>query len=130
MQFALFGSAQVGGERPGAALGEGFHEFVELNVEAEALGYCATFLVEHHFTGWNQVSATLQLLDLARRAHDDASPRHRCAAALAQPGSACRAGLDARPHVRWTARFRDRKRLPPYRIRRILYPARGGAGAL
>jgi probable F420-dependent oxidoreductase len=62
MQFAIFGSAQAGSERPGAALGEGFHGFVEFNVEAEALGYCATFLVEHHFTGWNQVSATLQLL--------------------------------------------------------------------
>jgi alkanesulfonate monooxygenase SsuD/methylene tetrahydromethanopterin reductase-like flavin-dependent oxidoreductase (luciferase family) len=62
MQFAIFGSAEAGSERPGAALGEGFHDFVELNVEAEALGYRATFLVEHHFTGWNQVSATLQLL--------------------------------------------------------------------
>jgi alkanesulfonate monooxygenase SsuD/methylene tetrahydromethanopterin reductase-like flavin-dependent oxidoreductase (luciferase family) len=62
MQFAIFGSAEAGSERPGAALGDGFHDFVELNVEAEALGYCATFLVEHHFTGWNQVSATLQLL--------------------------------------------------------------------
>jgi probable F420-dependent oxidoreductase len=62
MQFAIFGSAQAGSERPGAPMGEGFHDFVELNVEAEALGYCATFLVEHHFTGWNQVSATLQLL--------------------------------------------------------------------
>ena len=62
MQFAIFGSAQAESERPGAAPGEGFHDFVELNVEAEALGYCATFLVEHHFSGWNQVSATLQLL--------------------------------------------------------------------
>jgi hypothetical protein len=62
MQFAIFGSAQADSERPGAALGDGFHEFVEFNVEAEALGYDATFLVEHHFTGWNQVSATLQLL--------------------------------------------------------------------
>jgi alkanesulfonate monooxygenase SsuD/methylene tetrahydromethanopterin reductase-like flavin-dependent oxidoreductase (luciferase family) len=62
MQFAIFGSAQADSERPGAALGEGFHEFVEFNVEAEALGYSASFLVEHHFTGWNQVSATLQLL--------------------------------------------------------------------
>jgi probable F420-dependent oxidoreductase len=62
MQFAIFGSAQAGSERPGAAPGEGFHDFVEFNVEAEALGYRATFLVEHHFTGWNQVSATLQLL--------------------------------------------------------------------
>jgi probable F420-dependent oxidoreductase len=62
MQFAVFGSAEAGTERPGAALGEGFHDFVELNVEAEALGYRAAFLVEHHFTGWNQVSAPLQLL--------------------------------------------------------------------
>src|SRR5262245_16055930 len=62
MQFAIFGSAQATSERPGADPGEGFHDFVGFNVEAEALGYCATFLVEHHFTGWNQVSATLQLL--------------------------------------------------------------------
>jgi alkanesulfonate monooxygenase SsuD/methylene tetrahydromethanopterin reductase-like flavin-dependent oxidoreductase (luciferase family) len=62
MQFAIFGSAQADSERPGAALGEGFHAFVEFNVEAEALGYCASFLVEHHLTGWNQVSATLQPL--------------------------------------------------------------------
>jgi probable F420-dependent oxidoreductase len=62
MQFAVFGSAQAGSERPGATIGEGFHDFVEFNVEAEALGYRATFLVEHHFTGWDQVSAPLQLL--------------------------------------------------------------------
>jgi alkanesulfonate monooxygenase SsuD/methylene tetrahydromethanopterin reductase-like flavin-dependent oxidoreductase (luciferase family) len=62
MKFAIFGSAQADSEPPGAIIGEGFHDFVEFNVEAEALGYCATFLVEHHFSGWNQVSATLQLL--------------------------------------------------------------------
>jgi alkanesulfonate monooxygenase SsuD/methylene tetrahydromethanopterin reductase-like flavin-dependent oxidoreductase (luciferase family) len=62
MQFAVFGSAEAVSQRPDAAMGEGFHDFVEFNVEAEALGYRATFLVEHHFTGWNQVSATLQLL--------------------------------------------------------------------
>jgi probable F420-dependent oxidoreductase len=62
MQFAIFGSAQADSEQPNAPLGEGFHDFVEFNVEAEALGYCATFLVEHHFTGWKQVSAPLQLL--------------------------------------------------------------------
>ena len=62
MQFAIFGSAQADSERPGAAPGEGFHDFVEFNVEAEALGYCATFLVEHHFTGWNQISAALPVL--------------------------------------------------------------------
>ena len=48
MQFAIFGSAQADSERPGAALGEGFHEFVEFNVEAEALGYYASFLVRAH----------------------------------------------------------------------------------
>lgn len=62
MQFAVFGSAEADSPRPGAAMGGGFHEFVDFNLEAEALGYRATFLVEHHFTGWNQVSATLQLL--------------------------------------------------------------------
>jgi probable F420-dependent oxidoreductase len=68
MQFAIFGSAEADSERPGAAPGEGFRDFVEFNVEAEALGYRATFLVEHHFTGWNQVSAPLaQLTWLAAR---------------------------------------------------------------
>lgn len=43
-------------------MGQGFHDFVDYNIEAEALGYHSTFLVEHHFTGWNQVSATLTLL--------------------------------------------------------------------
>src|SRR2546423_10187515 len=43
-------------------MGQGFHDFIDFNVEAEALGYHSTFLVEHHFTGWNQVSATLTLL--------------------------------------------------------------------
>jgi Luciferase-like monooxygenase len=62
LQFAIFGSAQADSERPGAALAEGFHEFVEFNVEAEALGYCASFPVAHHLTGWNQVPSTLQLL--------------------------------------------------------------------
>jgi hypothetical protein len=31
-------------------------------VEAEALGYPSTFVVEHHFTGYGQVSASLNLL--------------------------------------------------------------------
>ncbi len=36
MQFAILGSSQADSERPGAALGEGSHEFVEFDVEAEA----------------------------------------------------------------------------------------------
>src|SRR5690349_391861 len=58
MRFGLFGSAEAGGD----GSGRGFHSYIEYNVEAEALGYCSSFLVEHHFTGWSQVSATVQLL--------------------------------------------------------------------
>jgi alkanesulfonate monooxygenase SsuD/methylene tetrahydromethanopterin reductase-like flavin-dependent oxidoreductase (luciferase family) len=62
MRFGLFGSAAArrgGGEFDSA---EGFRDFIEYNVEAEALGFHGTFVVEHHFTGFGQVSATLNLL--------------------------------------------------------------------
>jgi alkanesulfonate monooxygenase SsuD/methylene tetrahydromethanopterin reductase-like flavin-dependent oxidoreductase (luciferase family) len=63
MQFGLFGSATAGrGGGPDVDSGAGFKTFVENNVEAEALGYASSFLVEHHFTGFGQVSATLNLL--------------------------------------------------------------------
>jgi alkanesulfonate monooxygenase SsuD/methylene tetrahydromethanopterin reductase-like flavin-dependent oxidoreductase (luciferase family) len=45
-----------------AASAEGFFDFVETNVEAEALGFHSSFVTEHHFTGIGQVSATLALL--------------------------------------------------------------------
>src|SRR5262252_1393169 len=62
MRFGLFGSAQA--KRGGVDVdsGAGFREFVENNVKAEALGYESTFVVEHHFTGFGQISATLNLL--------------------------------------------------------------------
>ena len=62
MKFGLFGSAQAqrGGLEVDSA--QGFKDFVEYNVEAEALGYHSTFVVEHHFTGFGQVSASLNLL--------------------------------------------------------------------
>ena len=62
MRFGLFGSAQESGDNLGAGVGQGFHDYVDFNVEAESLGYYSSFLVEHHFTGWGQVSATLNLL--------------------------------------------------------------------
>ncbi len=62
MRFGLFGTAQANTSNLGAGPGQGFRDYVEFNIEAEALGYCSSFLVEHHFTGWNQVSATLNLL--------------------------------------------------------------------
>src|SRR2546422_11630202 len=62
MRFGLFGSAQAKRGGPDVDSGVGFREFVEYNVEAESLGFCSTFLVEHHFTGFGQISATLNLL--------------------------------------------------------------------
>src|ERR1700739_2634079 len=66
MRFGLFGSA--GGPRTRLSeaaefdSSEGFRDFIEYNIEAEALGFHGTFVVEHHFTGYGQVSATLNLL--------------------------------------------------------------------
>ena len=50
MRFGLFGS--VSARRGGAEFdsSEGFRDFIEYNVEAEALGFHSTFVVEHHFT--------------------------------------------------------------------------------
>src|SRR5437660_1049577 len=71
MRFGLFGSAQArrpdlnASTGPGAELtdsSQGFREWIANNVEAEALGFHSTFVVEHHFTGFGQVSASLNLL--------------------------------------------------------------------
>jgi alkanesulfonate monooxygenase SsuD/methylene tetrahydromethanopterin reductase-like flavin-dependent oxidoreductase (luciferase family) len=66
MRFGLLCSAQADttalGPETGQETGQGFRDYLDFNVEAEALGYHASFSVEHHFTGWNQVSATLTLL--------------------------------------------------------------------
>jgi alkanesulfonate monooxygenase SsuD/methylene tetrahydromethanopterin reductase-like flavin-dependent oxidoreductase (luciferase family) len=40
---------------------DAINDYVAFNVEAEALGFTSSFLVEHHFSGWNQVAATLLL---------------------------------------------------------------------
>jgi alkanesulfonate monooxygenase SsuD/methylene tetrahydromethanopterin reductase-like flavin-dependent oxidoreductase (luciferase family) len=60
MRFGLFGSAQA--RRGSADPAAGFRDYVDYAVEAEALGFASAFLVEHHFTGIGQVSATLGLL--------------------------------------------------------------------
>src|SRR5437667_5293600 len=65
MRFGLFGSAQARRPAPGTELtdsGQGFRDWIENNVEAEALGFHSSFVVEHHFTGFGQVSASLNLL--------------------------------------------------------------------
>jgi alkanesulfonate monooxygenase SsuD/methylene tetrahydromethanopterin reductase-like flavin-dependent oxidoreductase (luciferase family) len=62
MKFGLFGSAQAQRGGPDLDSGQGFRQYIEYNVEAEALGYNSAFVVEHHFTGFGQVSASLTLL--------------------------------------------------------------------
>src|ERR1700754_2625008 len=61
MQFGIFGSAQANSNDLGPETGQGFRDYLDYAAEAETLGYVSSFLVEHHFTGWNQVSATLML---------------------------------------------------------------------
>jgi alkanesulfonate monooxygenase SsuD/methylene tetrahydromethanopterin reductase-like flavin-dependent oxidoreductase (luciferase family) len=62
MKFGIFGSAQANSNDLPAETGQGFRDYLDFNIEAEALGFHSSFLVEHHFTGWNQVSSTLMLL--------------------------------------------------------------------
>ena len=62
MRFGLFGSAAARRGSGEFDSTEGYRDFMEYNIEAEALGFHGTFVVEHHFTGFGQVSATLNLL--------------------------------------------------------------------
>lgn len=63
MRFGLFGAAQAQrGGAPDVDSAAGFKDFIEYLIEAESLGYESAFIVEHHFTGFGQVSATLNLL--------------------------------------------------------------------
>lgn len=60
MRFGLFGGARAHGGAAGDS--EGYQDFIKYIVAAEELGFASVFLVEHHFTGFGQVSASLNLL--------------------------------------------------------------------
>lgn len=62
MRFGLFCSPKADARGFAPETGQGFRDFLDFNVEAEALGFHSSFSVEHHFSGWNQASATLMLL--------------------------------------------------------------------
>src|SRR5262249_61792942 len=62
MKFGLFTSAQANSGDLGPQGGHGFGDYLDFNVAAERLGFQSSFSVEHHFSGWNQVSSTLMLL--------------------------------------------------------------------
>jgi alkanesulfonate monooxygenase SsuD/methylene tetrahydromethanopterin reductase-like flavin-dependent oxidoreductase (luciferase family) len=62
MKFGLFGGAQA---VPGEVVTEaalGYHEYGEYIRLAEKLGFSSAWLVEHHFTGFSQLSATLNYI--------------------------------------------------------------------
>lgn len=60
MQFGLFGGARVSRGPTGDS--DGYEDFIQYVEEADRLGFAGIFLVEHHFTGHAQVSASLNLL--------------------------------------------------------------------
>src|SRR5215203_1263492 len=60
MRFGLFGGASRSAGASGDS--EGYADFIDMVVESEQLGFSSVFLVEHHFTGFGQVSASLNLL--------------------------------------------------------------------
>jgi len=75
VKFGLFGGATAKGGSHGAETeaGErlqfsdsddshGYHQLIDGVAEAERLGFHSIFLVEHHFTGSAQISASLNLL--------------------------------------------------------------------
>ena len=62
MRFGLFGGAASPRSPDTKVQAEGFLDFVETNVEAEALGYHSSFVTEHHFTRIGQLSAPLTLM--------------------------------------------------------------------
>ena len=61
MRFGLFGGARTElGEQ--ASDSRIYTDYIDYISEAEALGFHSVFLVEHHFTGFGQISATLSFL--------------------------------------------------------------------
>jgi len=61
MQFGLFGGART---KRGSSLQDshGYGAFIEYVTEADKLGFRQLFMVEHHFTGHGQVSASMTVL--------------------------------------------------------------------
>ena len=60
MKFGLFGGAMQG--RGETADSQGYRKFIDMVVQADQLGYESVFMVEHHFSGIGQVSATLNFI--------------------------------------------------------------------
>lgn len=61
MRFGLFGGARtaIGAQASDSQI---YSDYIDYICEAEELGFHSVFLVEHHFTGFGQISATLSFL--------------------------------------------------------------------
>src|ERR1700694_858236 len=62
MRFGLFGGASVPRGDPADISALRLGDYIDTNVEAEALGFYATFLTQHHFTGVGQIWTPPQVL--------------------------------------------------------------------
>ena len=61
MKFGLFGGGRARGGGPQGD-SAGYRDYIDYVREAEKLGFEGIFIVEHHFTGFGQISASLNLL--------------------------------------------------------------------
>jgi alkanesulfonate monooxygenase SsuD/methylene tetrahydromethanopterin reductase-like flavin-dependent oxidoreductase (luciferase family) len=61
MKFGIFGGARVG-RADTLHDSYGYRDFIDYVLAAEKIGFEGVFLVEHHFTGQGQLSASLNLL--------------------------------------------------------------------
>ncbi len=61
MKFGIFGGARVG-RADTLHDSHGYRDFINYVLAAEKIGFEGIFLVEHHFTGQGQLSASLNLL--------------------------------------------------------------------
>ena len=62
MKFGLFGGASATDQNTVTDSSKNYHHFIDYVCEAERLGFHSVFMVEHHFTGFNQISASLNFL--------------------------------------------------------------------
>jgi alkanesulfonate monooxygenase SsuD/methylene tetrahydromethanopterin reductase-like flavin-dependent oxidoreductase (luciferase family) len=62
VKFGLMGSASAQRGLNDVDSAAGYRDFIDYVIEAESLGFASMWVVEHHFTGFGQVSATINLL--------------------------------------------------------------------
>lgn len=62
MRFGLFGGARTKRGTGDVSDSHGYQGFIDYITEADRLGFHSLFMVEHHFTGQGQVSASMTLL--------------------------------------------------------------------